>query len=61
MQGLYVGIDLGTTFSLAAIIQDGRPLIIENAIGETLTPSVVSEDEDSVCVASSEQPSPTRA
>ncbi len=46
MQGLYVGIDLGTTFSLAAIIQDGRPLIIENAIGETLTPSVVSEDED---------------
>jgi molecular chaperone HscC len=40
-----VGIDLGTTNSLVAILQDGRPVIIPNRLGELLTPSAVSVDE----------------
>ena len=35
-----VGIDLGTTYSVAAIIEDGRAKVVENAEGEKLTPSV---------------------
>ena len=41
-----IGIDLGTTNSLAAVYQDGRSQLIPNAFGEYLTPSVVSLDED---------------
>ena len=41
-----LGIDLGTTNSLAAVWKDGRSQLIPNAYGETLTPSVVSIDED---------------
>ena len=40
-----VGIDLGTTNSLVSVWQDGQSLIIPNALGELLTPSVVSIDE----------------
>jgi molecular chaperone HscC len=40
-----VGIDLGTTNSLISIWRDGAPVVIPNALGETLTPSVVSVDE----------------
>jgi len=36
-----LGIDLGTTNSAAAYMKDGRPVIIPNAEGEELTPSVV--------------------
>lgn len=42
-----IGIDLGTTNSLAAVFQDGRAQLIPNALNETLTPSVVSIDDDS--------------
>ena len=35
-----IGIDLGTTYSVAAIIEDGRAKVVENAEGENLTPSV---------------------
>ena len=38
-----IGIDLGTTYSVAAIIEDGRAKIIKNAEGDNLTPSVVAE------------------
>ena len=38
-----IGIDLGTTYSVAAIIEDGRVKVIPNAEGENLTPSVVAE------------------
>lgn len=38
-----VGIDLGTTYSVAAIIEDGRAKVIKNAEGENLTPSVFAE------------------
>ncbi|MGE1175447.1 molecular chaperone HscC [Pseudomonas sp. BW7P1] len=41
-----LGIDLGTTNSLIAVWQDGQARLIPNAIGEVLTPSVVSLDED---------------
>lgn len=41
-----LGIDLGTTNSLIAVWQEGRAQLIPNALGEVLTPSVVSVDED---------------
>ncbi|MDO5767941.1 MAG: Hsp70 family protein, partial [Psychrobacter sp.] len=43
---MIIGIDLGTTNSLVAIWQDGKAKIIPNALGELLTPSVVSVDSD---------------
>lgn len=41
-----IGIDLGTTNSLAAVWRGGKSALIPNAAGEALTPSVVSVDED---------------
>lgn len=41
-----LGIDLGTTNSLAAIWRDGKSVLIPNSFGEYLTPSAVSIDED---------------
>ena len=41
-----IGIDLGTTNSLAALWRNGEPTIIPNANGGRLTPSVVSVDDD---------------
>lgn len=41
-----IGIDLGTTNSLACVCQNGRPVLIPNPLGAVLTPSVVSIDED---------------
>ena len=38
---MIIGIDLGTTNSLAAIWRDGKAAIIPNALGEHLTPSCV--------------------
>lgn len=43
---MIIGVDLGTTHSLAAIWRDGRAQLVPNALGEFLTPSVVSVDED---------------
>lgn len=37
-----IGIDLGTTFSAAAVVKEGEPKILENAEGERTTPSVVA-------------------
>lgn len=44
--GMIIGIDLGTTNSLVAYYTDEGPVIIPNRLGENLTPSVVSVDED---------------
>ncbi len=44
--GRIIGIDLGTTNSLAAVWQDGESCPIPNSLGEYLTPSVVSIDEE---------------
>ena len=41
-----IGIDLGTTNSLAAYFPDDHPIIIPNVYNENLTPSVVSMDEN---------------
>lgn len=41
-----VGIDLGTTNSLAAVWSENGPELIPNALGEELTPSAVSIDTD---------------
>jgi molecular chaperone HscC len=41
-----LGIDLGTTNSLIAAWQEGRAQLIPNALGDVLTPSVISLDED---------------
>ena len=37
-----LGIDLGTTNSVAAVIEAGEPVVVENAEGARLTPSVVA-------------------
>lgn len=44
--GRIIGIDLGTTNSLAAVFMDGEVKLIPNAFGDYLTPSVVSIDDD---------------
>lgn len=43
---MYIGIDLGTTFSAVACMRDERPEIIPNREGARLTPSVVLIQED---------------
>ena len=43
---MIVGIDLGTTNSLVAVWRDGKAEIIRNALGDVLTPSCISLDED---------------
>jgi molecular chaperone DnaK (HSP70) len=46
-----VGIDLGTTYSLIAVLDStGRPATIPNATGDLLTPSAVFVDQDDVIV-----------
>ncbi|WP_141592090.1 MULTISPECIES: molecular chaperone DnaK [unclassified Myxococcus] len=37
-----IGIDLGTTNSIVATVQDGQPVVIKNRTGQGLTPSVVA-------------------
>jgi molecular chaperone HscC len=39
------GIDLGTTNSLVAVIEEGKPKLIPNALGQVLTPSCVGIDD----------------
>ncbi|SFQ33700.1 molecular chaperone HscC [Variovorax sp. OK605] len=43
---MIVGIDLGTTNSLVAVWRDGKSVLVPNGLGEYLTPSCVSIDED---------------
>ncbi len=43
---LAVGIDLGTTNSLIAVIEGDSPKLIPNSLGHTLTPSTVGLDEE---------------
>src|SRR5438874_144437 len=44
--GKIVGIDLGTTNSVVAVMEGGDPVVITNEEGSRLTPSVVSFNED---------------
>jgi|CXWL01.1.fsa_nt_gi molecular chaperone HscC len=41
-----LGIDLGTTYSLVGVLEQGKPRLLPNALGELLTPSAVSVAED---------------
>lgn len=43
---MIIGIDLGTTNSLVSYFSENGPVIIPNRLGENLTPSIVSIDED---------------
>ncbi|MFB6144247.1 MAG: molecular chaperone DnaK [Candidatus Nanohaloarchaea archaeon] len=43
--GKIIGIDLGTTRSAIATVEDGEPKVLENAEGERVTPSIVAFDD----------------
>ncbi|MDE6087596.1 MAG: Hsp70 family protein, partial [Oscillospiraceae bacterium] len=50
--GKNVGIDLGTTFSVVAVMDNGVPKVLENAEGDNTTPSCIFFEEDEVIVGS---------
>jgi molecular chaperone DnaK (HSP70) len=52
---MIVGIDLGTTSSPIAIWENGGARLMPNRLGEVLTPSCVSVDEDGAILATQDR------
>src|SRR5437879_10410820 len=48
-----VGIDLGTTFSLAAYVEGGRPVVVRDENGVALVPSCISFHDDGTVLVGS--------